>query len=229
MFEKIRRNKIKFAIAALVFIAIVLLWAFFIWQEEIFALLKSFSVWLKGELSLLNKAPLILFPIAILILPIVGLPVSPVYLVAGGRPENIWLVILLCFLGVVLNMALGYFIAKWFAGFIRPKIEARGIKVPEVPRDEQCDIIFLVRMIPGNPLTVQNYLLGLANVEFKRYMLVSMPVQFFQVAGYIYFSDGIINGDAANFFLGVSLLCVIAIIARMVQKRFKNGFSKKKR
>ena len=69
MLGKIRRNKIKFAIAALAFIAIVLLWAFFIWQEEIFALLKSFSVWLKGELSLLNKAPLILFPIAILILP----------------------------------------------------------------------------------------------------------------------------------------------------------------
>lgn len=229
MLAKIKRHKIKIAFGGLAFLAIVLLWSFLLWQDEIFALIKEFSAWLREEVKLLNKAPLILFPVAILILPIVGLPVSPVYLVAGGRQENIWLVILLCFLGVVANMALGYFIAKKFANFVRPKIEARGIKVPQVPRDEQCDIIFLVRMIPGNPLTVQNYLLGLADVEFKRYMLVSMPVQFFQVAGYIYFSDGIISGSASNFFLGVSLLCVIAVIARIVQKKFRNGFSKKRR
>lgn len=229
MLSKIKRNKIKFALLALAFFALVLLWSFFIWQDEIFALIKEFSAWLREEVSLLNRAPLILFPLVILVLPIVGLPVSPVYLVAGGRQENIWLVILICFLGVVANMALGYFIAKKFANFIRPKIEARGVKIPEVPADSQGDVIFLVRMIPGNPLTVQNYVLGLANVDFKLYMLISMPVQLFQVAGYIYFSDGIISGDASNFFLGVSLLCVIAVIARIVQKKFKNGFSKKRR
>lgn len=229
MISKIKKNKVKIIAVAFLILVGIVLWSVLLWQDEIFALLKTFSAWLKTEISLLNGAPLILFPLAILILPIIGLPVSPVYLVAGGRTENIWIIILLCFLGVVANMALGYFIAKKFANFVRPKIEARGIKIPVVAKDEQCDIIFLVRMIPGNPLTVQNYVLGLANVEFKRYMLVSMPVQLFQVAGYIYFSDGIINGDASNFFLGVSLLCVVAIIARIVQKRLKNGFSKNKR
>lgn len=229
MIKKIKQYKIRILVIATLLVAVIMLWSFMLWQDEIFTLIKSFSQWLRSEVDMLNGAPLILFPIFILILPIIGLPVSPVYLVAGGRPEPMWAIVLLCFFGVVANMALGYFIAKKFANFVRPKIEARGIKVPKVPQDQQCDIIFLVRMIPGNPLAVQNYVLGLADVEFKRYMLVSMPVQFFQVAGYIYFSDGIINGDAANFFLGVSLLCVVAVIARIVQKRFKNGFSKFKR
>lgn len=230
MLSRIRKHRIKILAFAALALAAVLAWSALLWKNEIFCLLQNLSVWLREETRILNDAPLALFPLAIFILPIFALPVSPVYLVAGGREESLLLVIPVCFAGLVANMAVSYFIARRFSAFIEPRLLKRGFRVPKVPRDEHCDITFLVRMIPGNPLAVQNYLLGLAGVDFKKYMAVSVPVQLVQMTGYICFSEGILNGKVGNFMLGVSLLCVGAVIGRMVQKRLKkrNGLSKAK-
>jgi uncharacterized membrane protein YdjX (TVP38/TMEM64 family) len=35
----------------------------------------------------------------------------------------------------------------------------------------------ILRVTPGVPLCIQNYLLGLAGVKFARYLLLSLPAQ----------------------------------------------------
>ncbi|MBO6102374.1 MAG: VTT domain-containing protein [Opitutales bacterium] len=231
MLNKIRQNKLKIALAAAALFALIFLYGVFLWHEEIFSRIKDFSIALQECAEGLNDMPLAVFPIAVFLLPIFALPVTPVYFLAGGRGENICLIIFVCALGLFANIIFSYFISKKFSDFFREKLARRGIRVPSVPRDEHYDIVFLLRMIPGNPLAVQNYFLGVAGVDFKPYIMLSLPIQFVQLVAYIYFSDGILHGDAANFMLGVSLLGVIAVIARIVQKRVskRNGISQEKR
>lgn len=75
-------------------------------------------------------------------------------------------------------------------------------------------------MIPGNPLAVQNYVLGAANIPFDKYVLVSLPIQYIQIAAYVYFGEGVFEGGLSKLMLGTSILLVIAVIARMLDKRY---------
>ena len=77
-----------------------------------------------------------------------------------------------------------------------------------------------MRMIPGNPLSVQNYGLGVANVSLFKYAIVSLPIQYIQIVAYIYFGEGIFEGGISKIMLASSLLFVIAIIARILDKRY---------
>lgn len=202
-------------------IALVLLWMFFLKETELFKRMFECAGQIRDNAKSFGQTmPLFLYPLIIFILPLFPIPISFMYFLAGGREESRLIVISACALGLIANVIVAYFVAGKFSNIIRPWLEKRGKKIPTIPKGDEFDLIFLVRVIPGSPLTVQNYLLGLAKVDFKKYLLVSLPIQLVQLVAYICFGDGIINGSAGKFFMGLSLLCVVAIIARLVQKRY---------
>jgi len=141
-------------------------------------------------------------------------------------------VLFVCLLGITANIIASYFISQKFGTFLRDKMAARNIRIPSVPEYEHYELTFLMRMIPGNPLAVQNYVLGIVNVSFFKYVVISLPIQYVQVAAYVYFGDGIFDGKISKIILGASLLLIIAVIARMLDKRYghklrnRNGVSK---
>lgn len=207
---------------ALLFLCAVGLFAF---NAEFFSLLEWAKGIVKTVFNYVENLPLWAYPLACFLIPIFILPITPVYFAAGASGENIPLVIFLCYAGVVLNMAFSYFISRKFADFARGVLVRRGIEIPNISEKSGADFVFLVRMIPGNPLCAQNYLLGLSGVDFKKYMEVSAAVQAFHVSGYIYFSEGIVRGDFAAFILGASLICVFIAAARILKRRKHYGIS----
>ncbi len=232
MLNKIKKNKLRIIVIALLLLLVICFWSIFLWQKELLGLVIDLSEYLKNNkaLEILRTGPLYLYTLAILILPLLALPVSPIYLLAGARTEPLIEVFLFCIAGNFLCMIFAYFIAKKFSDKLMPWFESKKIKIPKLSEKYESDFIFLLRMIPGNPFAVQNYLLGAANVNLKKYILISFPIQFVQVFAYISFSDGVINAQLNNFLMGISLLLVLAIIARLVQKRLnnKNEFFKTK-
>lgn len=198
---------------------------FFVFKEQFLCLLDFLKKSLTLIFECIEGLPLWAYPLACFLLPIFILPITPVYFAAGASGANIMFVILLCYVGVVLNMAFSYFISRKFAVFVRGILTRRGVEIPHLKKISDGDFVFLVRMIPGNPLCIQNYLLGLTGVDFKMYMIVSMIVQAFHVSGYIYFSEGIVRGDFAAFILGASLICVFIAAARILKKRMNNELS----
>ena len=104
-----------------------------------------------------------------------------------------------------------------------------------MPPYEQYEFVFLMRMIPGNPLAVQNYALGLAGIPFVKYVVVSLPIQYVQIFGYVYLGEGFFTGGFSNMAIAVSFFVILAIVARMLDKRYghklrgKNGISKTER
>ena len=210
------------AFLAAVFAAAVLLLFF---EPEILRLAEFVKALLSAIFEQIEALPLWAYPLACFLLPIFVLPITPVYFAAGASGENILLVIFLCYADVVFNMAFSYFISRKFADFARKVLSRRGVEIPNISKKSGADFVFLVRMIPGNPLCVQNYLLGLSGVDFKKYMFISMVIQAFHVSGYIYFSEGIVRGDFASLIFGASLICVFIAAARILKRRKQYGIS----
>ena len=106
---------------------------------------------------------LIVLFIAIVVLPGIGFPMTPLYLVAGpayGSSMGVVMscVIILC--ASTLNMIWTYFVA---AGVLHKYVEKvlnyLNYGFPEVKGQEHVQMILIMRVTPGIPLVVQNYLL----------------------------------------------------------------------
>ena len=236
LMKSLKDRRVKLVLFGAAAVLLVCLWSLWIWHKDIEVLLAELSVYFRDSVHFLDGVPLICYSFVIFILPIFFLPVTPIFILASARPESYIAVLGYCWLGVTLNIAVSYFISRKFGIFLRLKLSERGINIPDIPPYEQYELTFLMRMIPGNPLAVQNYVLGAANIPFDKYVLVSLPIQYIQIAAYVYFGEGVFEGGLSKLMLGTSILLVIAVIARMLDKRYgyklrgakKDGISKTK-
>lgn len=182
----------------------------------------------KQYMDRLNEAPLWVYPLLLAVLPVVMLPVSPILVLAGSRPEPLWIVILACMLGHTLSITISYFIGVKFGKILGAFLERRGYKMLKVSPEHESELIVITRLIPGNPLAVQNYLLGIARVGALKYFLYSLPIQYITLIAYIAFGDGILNGKFFPFATGISVLVIVAVAAKIIVKKLearKNGIS----
>lgn len=209
-------------------IALAALWTFFVWRDEITVMLAELGEFFRDGVKFLDGVPLICYSLVIFALPIFFLPVTPVFILAAARADesSYAVVLFFCLLGITANIVVSYFISRKFGVLLRSALSKRGVRVPEVPSYEQYELVFLMRMIPGNPLAVQNYVLGAADVSFFKYVVVSLPIQYIQVAVYVYFGEGIFDGGISKIILGSSMLMVIAVVARMLEKRYGHKLKK---
>ena len=217
------KYRVKILLAALIVVFMFCLWAFVIWNEDISALLAASGKRLRESVFNINDFPMFFYALAVFLLPLFFLPVTPVYFLASARAADagtFMVVLSYCYLGVMANMVVSYLFARRFGRFVGGRLQRRGVSVPRVPRYEQYEFTFLIRVIPGNPLAVQNYVLGLADIPFDRYILMSTPLQFIQIAAYVYFGEGVFEGGASKIFLGMSVLGVLAVSAAMLKKAY---------
>ncbi len=234
MLNFIKNRKLKFALFGLSCVFVVFVWGVYFWQSEISKCLADMSEYLRDSVDFFEDIPIIFYALAIFILPLFFLPVTPIYFIAAARigEYSYAEVLLICLIGVTANIVVSFFVSRKFGLFFRRILSRKAIRIPTLSKTEDYELTLLMRMIPGNPLTVQNYVLGAANVAFPAYLIISLPIQYIQIATYIYFGEGIFEGGFSKIILGSSLLLVIAIIARILEKRYghklvrKNGISK---
>jgi uncharacterized membrane protein YdjX (TVP38/TMEM64 family) len=139
-------------------------------------------IWRYTDVTWVNVTDWIdgLNPIAVLpmmaLLPIIGFPISVVYLIAGARfgPLGGGLVVA----AVTTVHLLGtYVIARSFLREpVRRFIERRHAHLPHIPEDEQALVCVIAALVPGLPYVVRNYLLALADIRLKYYLGVCLPI-----------------------------------------------------
>lgn len=120
--------------------------------------------------------PALLF-LAVVILPLLGCPASPLLVAIGIRLGALYG---LAFVGAayLLNFTAGYWLARGvFHAPLGRWLERRGQRIPQIAPADETQFILLLRITPGPPLFMQTYILGLARVDFGRYLLFSMLVQ----------------------------------------------------
>lgn len=175
----------------------------------------------RGFAAITAAGPAVFF-LGLAVLPAFGVPALAFTLTASaafaptlGMPA----VMILAFAAMGINMALAYWLAR-FA--LRPRlarlVERLGHRLPEVPPGDTTALIVLLRVTPGVPFFVQNYLLGLADVPFGKYLLVSCVTAWPHAAAWIYFGAALKQGRGKFILLAVLLLVALAAGAWLVRR-----------
>lgn len=175
-------------------------------------------------LGVLRAAGPLAFFTAMAILPALGCPMLAFTLTAGtafAGQLGLPLVLACCGVALAINMALTYWLA---AVGIRPWLEqliARTkYRVPALDEADHSELTLIVRITPGPPFFVQNYLLGLARVRFFTYLWVSWAVVMPMSVGFVVFGDAILHGKARLALLGFSALLGISLIVHFVRRHY---------
>ena len=161
---------------------------------------------------------------AMAVLPAVGVPNSPFALTAGpvfGERLGLPVVALLGLTAITLNLTLTYWVARrWPRPLCKRMLERFGYELPAVATGDVTDLIVLIRVTPVLPFFSQNYLLGLADVPFVRYLLISVAIQGSLNAGFILFGDALNKGQGKMALTSVLLIATLAMGTHLLRKHY---------
>jgi uncharacterized membrane protein YdjX (TVP38/TMEM64 family) len=164
---------------------------------------------------------------AMALLPIFGFPVWPFTAAAGpvfGPTLGVANVILCALLAVAANLAVSYWLS---ARALRPWVERgltrKGYSIPRIPAGAEWEIALLVRLIPGPPFFLQSYLLGVARVPFRIYMMASLAVLAVFIAGTVLSGEALIRGDMRGLAFGGAVCGVAAVVVYRLRRRLKRA------
>jgi uncharacterized membrane protein YdjX (TVP38/TMEM64 family) len=104
--------------------------------------------------------------------------------------------------------------------FFESMMKRLGYKIPEVDEGDLTGLTILMRVTPGIPFFVQNYLLGIAGVPVGKYLAISCPVTWIYGTGFVLFGDALLHGKGKMIFIAVGLLLAGAVITHMLRRRY---------
>ena len=174
-----------------------------------------------GQLEEFMKVrPWLLF-VAILILPGLPAPISPLMVLAGVVfHEHPILACLGCLIALELNLVWTYWVGrKPGRGFVQWIFEKSKVEVPTVAEENHMKWLLIVRLTPGFPLFIQNYLLGFVGIPFFRYLWVSMACSGSIACGMVLTGAGVGDGRIGFVLGGLSVLIVVAVVLKIIGKK----------
>ena len=163
------------------------------------------------------------FIIGLTLLPLGPVPVSPIWLLAGMRfgPGVGFAVSAFCLL---MNFGIAYLLSsKVLRGPLERILFKFRIKIPKLPSEDAAKFTFMIRLVPGNPLCVQNYLLGIMRIRPLLYFGVGLPIQLLYAIAFIQFGGAIFEGQFGRVILAALFLVVIILGVKLVAKYYLNS------
>jgi uncharacterized membrane protein YdjX (TVP38/TMEM64 family) len=187
-----------------------------------------FGVDIRGAIDegmdVVRHAGPVAFFTAMALLPAVAVPGSVFTLTAGpvfGERLGMPAVLALSLAAFTVNLVLTYALARRaLRPFLVKWIVRLGYKVPDVDAGDLTDLTIVLRVTPGIPFFVQNYLLGIAGVPLGRYLLISCLAVWLYTTGFVLFGDALLNGEGRMAMVAVSVLVVAAVGAHWARKHY---------
>ena len=178
---------------------------------------KAASEWLE---EFMTAHPWVLF-LAIVILPGLPAPISPVMVLAGAIfHEHALLACLACLAALLVNLSWTYWVAaKPGRGLVRWMFERAQVQVPVVAEHNHMKWLLIVRLTPGFPLFIQSYLLGFVGIAFWRYLWVSFLCSGSIACGMVLTGAGVGDGRIGPILGGVGVLVVVVVVLKVVGGR----------
>ncbi len=159
---------------------------------------------------------------AFVVLPLVGFPVSPFYLIAPGlygRGTGI----LIVGAAMAVHLVIVFWIASaLFRSLVMKLISRSRYRIPQIYASEHVKITVALRITPGVPFFVQNYLLGLAGIPFRVFFLVSWPIQLAWAVAFIFFGESAFEGNLRVGVVGICFVVALLIVTKVFRDRFAN-------
>ena len=161
---------------------------------------------------------------AMALLPAVGAPTLGFTLIAGTAfaPQmGMANVVLAGMAATAINLALTYWLARWvIRRWLEILLIKLGYKLPQVDEADSTDLIVILRVTPGVPFCIQNYLLGLAEVPAGRYFLISCLAALPQTAACIIFGDALRHGKSRMILIAVCLIVALVAATHFLRRHY---------
>jgi uncharacterized membrane protein YdjX (TVP38/TMEM64 family) len=159
---------------------------------------------------------------AMALLPAVGMPLMAFSLTAGpafGPSMGIGWVVAAGLAAITFNLLLTYWLARRaLRPFLEKVMKRWGHRLPKLDVADTTDLIVAVRVIPGIPFFVQNYMLGLANAPLGKYLLISCAAQWTYAAGFILFGDALLHGKGKLIISALIVLVLAFVITHFLRR-----------
>jgi uncharacterized membrane protein YdjX (TVP38/TMEM64 family) len=191
-----------------------------LWQHGTAAGFSGLKAGWLGTERFLQDHPWALF-LALVILPGLPVPTSALLISAGvvWRAEPA-MACLIALLALTVNLVWTYGLAAWPARSIVEKFFALAqVRIPQVPEADHLKWILILKLTPGIPLFLQNYLLGFVRAPFWKYLGISVLCNGTIGTGMVLSGAGMSNGRLMPTLTGLSLIAVAVIITRWIQGR----------
>ncbi len=142
-----------------------------------FALLAASGIdWVAWTQALPAELHILFWP-AMVLLPLIGFPISA-FTISAAFLFPLWMACLLGLCSLALNMALGYWIGcSLWQDFTKRQIQRRFPGFAGLSEKQAFRTTVLVRAIPGVPYFLQNYILAVLGVPFGFYLTCSLLIQ----------------------------------------------------
>ena len=175
---------------------------------------KALHEWAKG-------VPAWLVFVFMAFLPLVGVPVTFLYVIGGARFGTAGGLIAAA-LAIAINLLLTYWLTKCvLTRPIAAFFKKTKYKMPQVPKGEYISVSLLTALVPGVPYTAKNYLLVLAGVPFKYFFWVLLPAHFVHASLGILFGDMTKDLTTGKIIFLIVYGTVLTLLCRRVVKRLR--------
>jgi uncharacterized membrane protein YdjX (TVP38/TMEM64 family) len=174
-----------------------------------------------GAATITSAGPVVFFG-AMAVLPGFGVPMAPFALAAGplfGAKLGFPTIILLGIMALTFNLTVTYWLARrWLRPWLTRLLARFGYGIPQVDREDITDLIVLLRVTPGFPFFVQNYLLGIADAPFARYLVISCAVQWPINCLFMLFGDAVSQGRGKVIITAILLIAAVSVGTHLLRK-----------
>ncbi|WP_169928169.1 TVP38/TMEM64 family protein [Labilithrix luteola] len=179
-------------------------------------------VWNRGLLTSWQEHanPFVFFS-AMAVLPIVGVPVSPLYVVAGVTFDT-WIGLLGSLAALAVNLALSFWIAR---SGLRPHLlrlmTRTGRALPDLENkpDNALRFALFMKLAPGLPLSFKHYVIALAGVPFSVYFAVSFVVSGFYTAALVVLGESLLHHEIRRALVVAGVLVALTLLITSLQRR----------
>ncbi|MBM9604965.1 TVP38/TMEM64 family protein [Desulfopila inferna] len=211
--KHIRKRNISLLIAKLGFLAIFLATAFYlIHSHNLLVILKEY---LESNIN-----P-VFFLLLMLILPIVGVPLSFFLVLVGmkfGTAEGV----LLSAAVMLFHMAATYFLIHSFLRkWIYALLKFFHIPVPEIKGDHNKWHAFIFMLIPGLPYAVKNNLLAMTGMPLLPYLTINWVAQFGLSIPLIILGSAVMEMNLAILGIALALLLAAYLLQYFLRKKYR--------
>ena len=158
------------------------------------------------------------------LLPAIGVPVLAFLLPAGaifGPQLGMGMVVALSLAALGVNFILCYILARYVMRTLLQNILAKfGYRLPQIAKSDMANIAIIVRVTPGIPFFVQNYLLGIAQVPFVQYTMVSCLFSWSYAVAFVLSGDALMHGKGKVAIMAGSLLIAAFAATHYARKHY---------
>ena len=181
-------------------------------------LAKLKQLWVDGEVFL-KANPWSLF-VAIIFLPGLPFPISALLVLAGLVWGANWWARLLALLALALNMTWTYWVAAYPArGVIEKVLANTSLRIPDLPKQDHVRLILMLRLTPGLPLFIHNYVLGFLRTPFRLYLPLSLALSGPISIGILLTGGALMEGKAGLAIAGLGIVVIAVLGTRMLRAR----------